>query len=61
MRGMKEVYVFENINGVYLSPMFQKRNDALTWERNNKINLKEKPFLMKRVISKKYYDKYFRK
>ena len=36
MRGMKTVYVYETANKDVVSPYFQKRNDALAWNRENK-------------------------
>lgn len=59
MRGMKTVYVYETVNKDVVSPYFQKRNDALAWNRENKDKQVEMIFLMKREITKKSFNEYF--
>ena len=59
MRGMKTVYVYETANKDVVSPYFQKRNDALAWNRENKYKQVEMIFLMKREITKKSFNEYF--
>ena len=57
--GMKTVYVYETANKDVVSPYFQKRNDALAWNRENKDKQVEMIFLMKREITKKSFNEYF--
>lgn len=59
MRGMKTVYVYETANKDVVSSYFQKRNDALAWNRENKDKQVEMIFLMKREITKKSFNEYF--
>lgn len=53
---LKKVYVFENLENQNKSPYFQKRNEALKWEKENKNNLNEPIFLMKKEVTKKRYN-----
>lgn len=59
MRGMKKVYVYETVSHDAVSPYFQKRNEILAWNRENKDKQKEMIFLMQREMSKKRFNEYF--
>lgn len=59
MRGTKSVYVYEDINHSFLSPIFKTRNEALAWERGNK-SIAKTGFLMKREVTKKRFSQLFK-
>ena len=59
MRGMKKVYVYDDINRNHCSPFFKTRNDALKWKRENKENIKEMIFLFTYEVTRKSFLKMF--
>lgn len=61
MRGMKKVYVYEDLNHNPVSPYFAKRNGedgCLKWAREHK-DIANKSFLMQREVTRKRYNQLF--
>lgn len=59
LRGLKKVYYYIDVDKNVESPYFQKRNEALTWYRENKDKCDKMLFLYTGEMTKKRYNEYF--